>query len=104
LDVVERFVEEAGRCNLDIPGVFGVFYYRSANPKTLSILQQFLRVPAEEVTREFESGATPDEICARTIRGLRQLGVNKVYVSNLDPGDAPERLRAIEQLVESDGR
>jgi 5,10-methylenetetrahydrofolate reductase len=99
LDVVARFVDEAGRRGLDIPAVFGVFYYRSANPKTLSILQQFLRVPAEEVTREFESGTTPDEICARTIRGLRDLGVDKVYVSNLDPGDAPERLRAIERLV-----
>ncbi len=99
LDVVERFVEAAERRGLDIPGVFGVFYYRSANPRTLAILQQFLQVPAEEVTREFESGATADEICARTILGLRELGVNKVYVSNLDPGRAPERLRAIEGLV-----
>ena len=100
LDVVERFVKEAGRRRLEMPGVFGVFYYRSASPKTLSILQQFLRVPAAEVTREFESGASADEICARTIRELRSMGVNKVYVSNIDPGDAPERLRAIERLVE----
>ena len=30
-----------------MPGIFGVFYYRSANPKTLEMLKQFLPVPAE---------------------------------------------------------
>ena len=54
-----------------MPGIFGVFYYRSANPKTLETLKQFLPVPAEGLTAEFAEGATPETICARTIRALR---------------------------------
>ena len=37
---------EASRRGLSIPGVFGVFYYRSANAKTLKILGDFMPVPA----------------------------------------------------------
>jgi hypothetical protein len=99
LENVERFVRELADRGCDLPGVFGVFYYRSANPKTLSTLSRFLPVPAEAITKEFATGASADEICARTIRGLRDLGVNRVYVSNLDPEDAPERLEAIERAV-----
>jgi hypothetical protein len=40
-------------------------------------------VPAEELTREFEQGATPEQICGRTIRALRNAGARHVYVSNL---------------------
>ena len=32
---VERFVEQTRRSRISKPGMFGVFYYRSANPKTL---------------------------------------------------------------------
>ena len=99
LENVERFVKELADRGCDIPGVFGVFYYRSANPKTLSNLTQFLPVPAEAITKEFATGASADEICARTIRGLRDVGVDRVYVSNLDPEDAAERLEAIETAV-----
>ena len=35
-EAVERFVREAEHRQLTLPGVFGVFYYRSANPKTLA--------------------------------------------------------------------
>ena len=80
---VERFIEEAARRGLTIPGMFGVFYYRSANPKTLSALESFLPVPAKELTAEFGSGASAEEICARTIRELRAAGVRHFYVSNL---------------------
>ena len=96
---VAAFCAEAERRGLALPGVFGVFYYRSANKKTLKTLERFMRVPGAEVTREFESGLSADEICARTIRGLRDLGVRHVYVSNLRPDDAPERLSAIRALV-----
>ena len=99
MENVERFVKELAGRDCKLPGVFGVFYYRSANPKTLSILSRFLPVPAEAITREFAAGASADEICARTIRGLREVGVNRVYISNLDPADAPERLEAIERAV-----
>ncbi len=97
---VERFVREAQARGLSIPGVFGVFYYRSANPETLALLQQFLPVPAAEIRRDFEERKlAADEICARTIRALRGLGVRHVYVSNLKPDDAPQRLAAIHALL-----
>jgi hypothetical protein len=81
--VVERFLEAADRRGLDLPVVFGVFYYRSANPRTLSILGDFFPVPAEEITHEFDAGADADELLARTVRGLRSVGADKIYVSNL---------------------
>jgi 5,10-methylenetetrahydrofolate reductase len=97
---VERFVREARARELELPGVYGVFYYRSANPKTLALLERFLPVPKAEITRDFgERGLTADQICARTIRALRDVGVRHVYVSNLRPDDADERLAAIEALV-----
>jgi hypothetical protein len=38
----------------------------------------------EELVRDFESGMSPVEVCAATIRALREIGADKVYVSNLD--------------------
>ena len=70
---VERFVSVAQRRGLSLPGVFGVFYYRSANLKTLTALRGFLPVPIEGLQKDFASGATPEEVCARTIRTLRDL-------------------------------
>jgi 5,10-methylenetetrahydrofolate reductase len=80
---VERFLDQAGREGLTLPGLFGVFYYRSANPKTLAALMGFLPVPAEELTQEFADGATAEEICARSIRALLDAGVRHFYISNL---------------------
>jgi len=98
---VEAFLAEARARGLPLPGVFGVFYYRSANPATLAALARFLRVPAAELARDFgERGLRADEVCARSIRALRGLGVRHVYVSNLRPDDAPERLAALRALVE----
>ncbi|MGE0710880.1 MAG: hypothetical protein AB7N76_16200 [Planctomycetota bacterium] len=96
---VEAFVEELRRRELPFPGLFGVFYYRSAHARTLKRLAQFLPVPAAGVTRDFESGLGPEEVCARTVRALREVGVDKVYLSNLDFGAAPRTLRDIEDLV-----
>ncbi len=101
IDRVARFKSEAARQGLTAPGVFGVFYYRSANPKTLALLSRFLNVPAREVTADFEAGRTADEICAATIVALRREGVDRVYLSNLYPSDAPERLESISRLVEA---
>jgi hypothetical protein len=80
---VEAFLVEARRRGVPYPGVFGVFMYRSANPRTLGQLGRFFPVPAEGLTRDFEAGLSPEEVCARTVRGLREIGVEKVYVSNL---------------------
>jgi 5,10-methylenetetrahydrofolate reductase len=79
----EAFLDEARRRGVAIPGVFGVFYYRSANAATLATLGQFLPVPAAEVAAEFAAGLTPVEICARTIRALRDAGAQHFYISNL---------------------
>jgi hypothetical protein len=78
-----------------MPGLFGVFYYRSANPKTLNALQSFLPVPARELTEEFAAGAAPEEVCARSIRALKEAGVRHFYVSNLPLGGAAATLRRI---------
>lgn len=83
VDKVSTFIDATRRRGVDLPGVFGVFYYRSANPKTLSVLKGFLPVPAEGLTREFGEGLTPDEICARTLRALVDAGARHFYVSNL---------------------
>jgi hypothetical protein len=80
---VSRFVRSAERRGLAIPGLFGVFYYRSANARTLDALKGFLPVPVEGLTREFSEGATPDDICARTIRTLLDAGARHFYISNL---------------------
>ena len=50
---VEEFIAAAERRGLTLPGLFGVFYYRSANPRTLEALNGFLPVPAEGLTRDF---------------------------------------------------
>jgi hypothetical protein len=83
IEQVERFLTEARRRGVGHPGVFGVFLYRSANPRTLQQLGNFFPVPVEGITRDFAEGLSPEEICARTIKALRKVGVDKVYVSNL---------------------
>jgi hypothetical protein len=80
---VERFLSEAARRGLTLPGVFGVFLYRSGNPATLAKLGGFFPVPVEGIRDDFSAGASPETICARTIRSLAELGIDKVYVSNL---------------------
>jgi len=83
VDQVSRFVRATERRGLTIPGLFGVFYYRSANPKTLDALGGFLPVPVEGLTREFGDGATAEEVCAKTIRTLLDAGAKHFYISNL---------------------
>ena len=99
LPALEGFTRELSRRRTGLPGVFGVFYYRSANPKTLATLRQFLPVPVEGLTKEFGAGATPEEVCARTIARLRDLGVQNVYVSNLPVGRARATLEKIKGLL-----
>ena len=92
---VERFVKELERRGVKAPGMFGVFFYRSARPKTLAVLREFLPVPVEELTREFEAGATPVEVCARTVRTLADAGARHFYLSNLPLGRTSETLAQI---------
>ena len=95
----QRLLEEQ---RIALPVVYGVFYYRSGNRRTLDLLGKYFPVPRAEIEKEFASGDTPDEICARSIRALRAVGAEKVYVSNLRPRDAARRLVAIDRLVEGD--
>ena len=96
---VERFLAEGQRRGLVLPGLFGVFYYRSANARTLQTLREFLPVPVDELQQEFAAGATPDSVCARSIRELTASGVRHFYVSNLPIGRAASTLERILRLV-----
>ena len=96
---VERFLAEAARRGLGLPGMFGVFYYRSANAKTLETLREFLPVPVAGLQEEFAAGATPESVCARSIRELTAAGVRHFYVSNLPVNRAAATLERILALV-----
>lgn len=96
---VEAFAREMERSGADTPIVYGVFFYRSANPKTLKTLSRFFPVPVEQVTAEFDAGAAAEDICARSIRELRASGAEKVYVSNLGERRARRRLNRILERV-----
>ena len=99
LGAIERFLNQARRRGVPYPGVFGVFLYRSANPGTLAKLAAFFPVPAAELTREFEAGMTPEEICAKSVRMLREVGADKVYLSNLGFQQVETRYRRIVDLL-----
>jgi hypothetical protein len=100
-DAVKHFLEEADRRGVAIPGMFGVFYYRSANRRTLDILSQFVPVPVDGLMAEFESGATAVDICARTIATMRSLGIRHFYVSNLPAQDAAATMSAVLSRVDA---
>lgn len=95
LDVVERLLAARRALAAPKPIVFGVFFYRSARRATLDQLSNFFPVPIEEIEGEFASGASPEEICARSIRALRDVGAEKIYVSNLGERTAGRTLERI---------
>ena len=99
VDPVARFIGIAERRRLDLPAVFGVFYYRSANARTLNALKSFLPVPAEALTREFGAGASAEDVCARTIRAIMDVGARHFYISNLPIGRAQTVLASILERV-----
>jgi hypothetical protein len=92
---VAAFLEECDRVGVDVPGIFGVFYYWSARPATLAKLGEFFPVPAEELAREFEAGATPEEVLGKTLEALRAAGADRVYVSNLGHRRVQDRLSKV---------
>jgi len=96
---VERFLPEAERRRLNMQGMFGVFYYRSAKLATLKTLSRFLPVPVDELQAEFAAGGTPEAVCARSIRELTAAGVRHFYVSNLPIGRAAATLERVLALV-----
>jgi hypothetical protein len=96
---VERFVAELEKRNVPYPGVFGVFLYRSSNPRTLQRLSEFFPVPTDGIMRDFRAGLTAEAICARTVKALRDVGVNHVYLSNLGFRGAGDRYRRIMEAL-----
>jgi 5,10-methylenetetrahydrofolate reductase len=96
---VERFITELRRREATLPGMFGVFFYRSGNAKTLAMLSRFLPVPSEPLIAEFASGATPVDVCARTLRGMMDLGARHFYISNLPLRNASVTLQAILERI-----
>ena len=97
---VGRFLDEVRRRGLDrLPAMFGVFYYRSANQRTLEQLSRFLPVPTAALAAEFAAGATPVDVCARTLRAMIDLGVRHFYISNLPLNRASTTLTAILERV-----
>jgi len=96
---VARFIAAAERRGLQLPGMFGVFYYRSANARTLEALKGFLPVPVEGLTKEFGEGATADDVCARTIRTLMDAGARHFYLSNLPVARARQTLANVLEKV-----
>lgn len=96
---VEQFLAEARRRGVKHPAVFGVFHYLSANRSTLERLGRFFPVPMEGVTKDFAAGLKPEEITAKTIRALRDVGVEKVYVSNLGFKRPEDRYRKIVEAL-----
>jgi 5,10-methylenetetrahydrofolate reductase len=98
-DEVVRFVRAAERRGLELPGLFGVFFYRSANRRTLDALKGFLPVPIDGLTREFGEGASPEDVCARTIRTLMDAGARHFYISNLPVARAQHVLASILEKV-----
>ena len=93
---LEAFLEEADRRGLALPLFAGVFYWRSARPRTLDRLARFLPVPREGLMRELgEEGVPPEEVAARTLRWLAGLGQTRAYVSNLPTGRAAALLERI---------
>ena len=96
---VARFVDAAERRGVTLPGMFGVFFYRSANARTLAALKDFIPVPAEGLTREFGGGDTAEDVCARTVRTLMDVGVKHFYVSNLPIARAQQALASVLEKV-----
>jgi hypothetical protein len=95
LESLQRFLDEVDRRQVPIPGMFNVFYYRSASAKTLTTLSRFMPVPAKGLIEEFGAGLSAVDVCARTIRALRSLGVRHFCICNLPMQDAWSTLSAI---------
>src|SRR5690242_11082854 len=58
---LDEFLGAISDIGVRIPAVFGVFFYRSANPKTCAMLSRFFPVPIDELRRDLEAGTSPEE-------------------------------------------
>lgn len=98
---IDAWLEETARRDLDLPTAYGVFYYRNGRRETLASLARYFTVPVEEIEREFEDGAMPAEICARSIFALRRAGIENVYICNLGSRNAARRLTLVSEALDA---
>ena len=100
---IDGWLEASTRRGIDLPAAWGVFYYRGGRRASLERLSAHFDVPVEAIAREFQAGATPEEVCARSIIALREAGARNVYVCNLGARQAGRRLDAILKAVNAAG-
>ena len=98
---VERFLAEAERRGLALPGMFGVFYYRSREPDDAADAAAVPACAGRGAQRGVRGRRDARCVCARSIRELTAAGVRHFYVSNL-PG-RPGRLDARPRVCASTG-
>lgn len=96
---IDAWLREADRRDIGLPSAWGVFYYRNGDPSSLRRLARHFHVPVEEIAAEFDQGATPEEVCARSIVALRKAGARNVYVCNLGAREAASRLDTVMRTV-----
>jgi len=101
LEPVKRFLDEVDRRRVALPGMFSVFFYRSASPKTLATLSRFMPVPIDGLVKEFGAGLSAVDVCARTLTAVRALGVRHFCICNLPMQDAWTTLSAILEKANS---
>jgi hypothetical protein len=58
-------------------------------------LNRFMPVPIEGLVNEFGAGLSAIDVCARTLKAVRALGVRHVCICNLPMQDASGTLSAI---------
>lgn len=97
---LDEFIDACTLRGVKLPSVFGVFYYRSSNMKTLNSLARFLPVPIKELTADFSLGRRPEDICADSINALLRRGIRNVYLSNLPTVGVGRLLERIEARLE----
>ncbi|HEY6614632.1 MAG TPA: hypothetical protein VIZ32_08940, partial [Vicinamibacterales bacterium] len=69
--------------------------------KTLATLNRFMPVPIEGLVEEFGSRLSAVDICARTLKALRALGVRHFCICNLPMQDSWSTLSAILEKANS---
>jgi hypothetical protein len=98
---IDAWLEACVRRGIDLPAAWGVFYYRSGRRASLEGLSAHFDVPVDAIAGEFEAGATPEEVCARSIVALRKAGARNVYLCNLGTRQTGRRLEAILEAVDT---
>ena len=100
---IDGWLAQTARRGIDLPAAWGVFYYRSGQRESLERMAAHFDVPVDAIAREFEAGATPKQICARSIKALREAGARNVYLCNLGARQAGRRLADIIEALDALG-